>query len=135
MEEASSERAGGRCCGWRLLVEDPGRAITRQAVAKQVDLVIGAVGDGTIRYVADGLAHWDSAGAGTGRHEAAHARFAAAMNLCARAGEAGAKERQLCFAYISALRNRRRVLIRYWAASCSPLWYLSGDELGTQRRS
>jgi diacylglycerol kinase (ATP) len=37
--------------------EDPGRAMTRQAVAEQVDLVIGAGGDGTIRYVADGLAH------------------------------------------------------------------------------
>jgi diacylglycerol kinase (ATP) len=37
--------------------EDPGRAMTRQAVAEQVDLVIAAGGDGTIRYVADGLAH------------------------------------------------------------------------------
>jgi diacylglycerol kinase family enzyme len=37
--------------------EDPGRAMTKQAVAEQVDLVIGAGGDGTIRYVADGLAH------------------------------------------------------------------------------
>ncbi|HEX6760317.1 MAG TPA: acylglycerol kinase family protein [Propionibacteriaceae bacterium] len=49
--------------------EDPGRAMTRQAVAEQVDLVIAAGGDGTIRYVADGLAHTgDSDGAGTGRH-------------------------------------------------------------------
>jgi YegS/Rv2252/BmrU family lipid kinase len=31
--------------------------MTRQAVEAQVDLVIGAGGDGTIRYVADGLAH------------------------------------------------------------------------------
>jgi diacylglycerol kinase (ATP) len=37
--------------------EDPGCAMTRQAVAEQVDLVIGAGGDGTIRPVADGLAH------------------------------------------------------------------------------
>jgi diacylglycerol kinase (ATP) len=37
--------------------EDPGRAMTRQAVAEQVDLVIGAGGDGTIRSVADSLAH------------------------------------------------------------------------------
>ena len=37
--------------------EDPGRTMTRQAVAERVDLVIGAGGDGTIRYVADGLAH------------------------------------------------------------------------------
>jgi diacylglycerol kinase family enzyme len=38
-------------------VEDPGRTMTRQAVAEHVDLVIGAGGDGTIRFVADGLAH------------------------------------------------------------------------------
>jgi diacylglycerol kinase (ATP) len=38
-------------------VEDPGRAMTKQAVAEQVDLVIAAGGDGTIRYVAGGLAH------------------------------------------------------------------------------
>jgi diacylglycerol kinase (ATP) len=38
-------------------VEDPGRAMTKQAVAAGVDLVIGAGGDGTIRYIADGLAH------------------------------------------------------------------------------
>jgi diacylglycerol kinase (ATP) len=38
-------------------VEDPGHAMTRQAVAEQVDLVVGAGGDGTIRYVADVLAH------------------------------------------------------------------------------
>jgi diacylglycerol kinase (ATP) len=31
--------------------------MTRQAAAEQVDLVVGAGGDGTIRYVADGLAH------------------------------------------------------------------------------
>jgi diacylglycerol kinase (ATP) len=37
-------------------VEDPGRAMTRQAVAEEVDLVIGAGGDGTIRSVADVLA-------------------------------------------------------------------------------
>lgn len=49
--------------GWRntlwleTSVEDPGRAMTRRAVAEQVDLVIGAGGDGTIRYLADGLAH------------------------------------------------------------------------------
>jgi diacylglycerol kinase (ATP) len=37
--------------------EDPGRAMTQQAVAEHVDLVIGAGGDGTVRIVADGLAH------------------------------------------------------------------------------
>lgn len=36
--------------------EDPGRAMTAEAVAAGVDLVIGAGGDGTIRIVADGLA-------------------------------------------------------------------------------
>jgi diacylglycerol kinase (ATP) len=37
--------------------KDPGRAMTRQAVAENVDLVIGAGGDGTVRVVADCLAH------------------------------------------------------------------------------
>ena len=37
--------------------EDPGRGMARQAVAEQVDLVLGAGGDGTIRLIADGLAH------------------------------------------------------------------------------
>lgn len=37
--------------------DDPGRAMTQQAVAEDVDLVIGAGGDGTVRIVADGLAH------------------------------------------------------------------------------
>ncbi len=36
--------------------EDPGHAMTAQAVAAEVDLVIGAGGDGTIRVVADELA-------------------------------------------------------------------------------
>jgi len=36
--------------------DDPGRGMTKEAVAAQVDLVIGAGGDGTIRVVADGLA-------------------------------------------------------------------------------
>ena len=37
--------------------DDPGRAMTQQALAEGVDLVIGAGGDGTVRIVADGLAH------------------------------------------------------------------------------
>jgi diacylglycerol kinase (ATP) len=37
-------------------VDDPGRGMAQQAVAEQVDLVIGAGGDGTIRLIADGLA-------------------------------------------------------------------------------
>jgi diacylglycerol kinase (ATP) len=37
--------------------EDPGRAMTQQAVTEDVDLVIAAGGDGTVRIIADGLAH------------------------------------------------------------------------------
>jgi YegS/Rv2252/BmrU family lipid kinase len=37
-------------------VTDPGRAMTQQAVAAGVDLVVCAGGDGTVRIVADGLA-------------------------------------------------------------------------------
>jgi diacylglycerol kinase (ATP) len=56
--EANLQRAGCRDTLWlETSVEDPGSALTRQAVGEQVDLVIGAGGDGTIRYVADGLAH------------------------------------------------------------------------------
>lgn len=36
--------------------DDPGRAMTRQALDAGVDLVIGAGGDGTVRVVADGMA-------------------------------------------------------------------------------
>ncbi len=56
--EDSLQREGWVDTLWlETSVEDPGRAMTRQAVAEQVDLVIGAGGDGTIRYVADGLAY------------------------------------------------------------------------------
>lgn len=37
-------------------VDDPGRAMTRQAVEEGVDLVLGAGGDGTIRVICAGLA-------------------------------------------------------------------------------
>jgi len=37
-------------------VDDPGRAMTQQAVAEHVDLVLGAGGDGTIRVICAGLA-------------------------------------------------------------------------------
>jgi len=37
--------------------DDPGRGMAQQAVAEQVDLVLGAGGDGTIRLIADGLAN------------------------------------------------------------------------------
>ena len=36
--------------------DDPGSGMVRRAVAEQVDLVLGAGGDGTIRLIADGLA-------------------------------------------------------------------------------
>jgi diacylglycerol kinase (ATP) len=36
--------------------DDPGRAMTEQAVREEVDLVIGAGGDGTIRVICSGLA-------------------------------------------------------------------------------
>ena len=56
--EESLQRNGWSNTLWlETSAEDPGRAMTRQAVTEQVDLVIGAGGDGTIRYVADGLAH------------------------------------------------------------------------------
>jgi diacylglycerol kinase (ATP) len=56
--EDSLQRNGWSNTLWlETSAEDPGRAMTRQAVAEQVDLVIAAGGDGTIRYVADGLAH------------------------------------------------------------------------------
>ncbi|HEX3200265.1 MAG TPA: diacylglycerol kinase family protein [Propionibacteriaceae bacterium] len=56
--EDSLQRNGWSNTLWlETSAEDPGRAMTRQAVAEQVDLVIGAGGDGTIRHVADGLAH------------------------------------------------------------------------------
>ena len=57
MEESLSRNGWGNTLWLETSVEDPGSAMTRQAVAEQVDLVIGAGGDGTIRYVADGLAH------------------------------------------------------------------------------
>ena len=37
--------------------DDPGRAMTEQAVKENVDLVLGAGGDGTIRVICSGLAH------------------------------------------------------------------------------
>jgi diacylglycerol kinase family enzyme len=57
MEESLQREGWGNTLWLETSVEDPGRAMTRQAVEEQVDLVVGAGGDGTIRYVADGLAH------------------------------------------------------------------------------
>ena len=57
MEESLQREGWGNTLWLETSAEDPGRAMTRQAVEEQVDLVVGAGGDGTIRYVADGLAH------------------------------------------------------------------------------
>jgi diacylglycerol kinase (ATP) len=57
MEDNLQRNGWGDTLWLETSAEDPGRAMTKQAVAEQVDLVIGAGGDGTIRYVADGLAH------------------------------------------------------------------------------
>jgi diacylglycerol kinase (ATP) len=57
MEESLQRKGWGNTLWLETSVEDPGRAMTKQAVAEEVDLVIGAGGDGTIRYVAGGLAH------------------------------------------------------------------------------
>jgi diacylglycerol kinase (ATP) len=57
VEESLQRNGWGNTLWLETSAEDPGRAMTRQAVAEQVDLVIGAGGDGTIRYVADSLAH------------------------------------------------------------------------------
>jgi diacylglycerol kinase (ATP) len=57
MEDNLNRNGWGNTLWLETSAEDPGRAMTRQAVEEKVDLVIGAGGDGTIRYVADGLAH------------------------------------------------------------------------------
>jgi diacylglycerol kinase (ATP) len=57
VEENLQRKGWGNTLWLETSAEDPGRAMTRRAVEEQVDLVIGAGGDGTIRYVADGLAH------------------------------------------------------------------------------
>jgi diacylglycerol kinase (ATP) len=56
VEESLQRNGWGNTLWLETSAEDPGRAMTKQAVAEQVDLVIGAGGDGTIRYVADSLA-------------------------------------------------------------------------------
>ena len=57
VEEGLQQKGWGNTLWLETSVEDPGGAITRQAVAAHVDLVIAAGGDGTIRAVADALAH------------------------------------------------------------------------------
>ena len=57
MEENLQRRGWTGTLWLEASAEDPGRAMTQQAIAKQADLVIAAGGDGTVRIVADGLAH------------------------------------------------------------------------------
>ena len=56
VEECVQRKGWGNTLWLETSVEDPGGAVTRQAVAAHVDLVIAAGGDGTIRVVADALA-------------------------------------------------------------------------------
>jgi diacylglycerol kinase (ATP) len=57
VEEGLQQKGWGDTLWLETSVEDPGGARTKQAVAAHVDLVIAAGGDGTIRTVADALAH------------------------------------------------------------------------------
>ena len=56
VEYELAERGWVRPLWLETTVDDPGRAMTRQAVEEQVDLVLGAGGDGTIRVICSGLA-------------------------------------------------------------------------------
>ena len=72
MEENLQRRGWTGTLWLETSAEDPGRAMTQQAIAKQADLVIAAGGDGTVRIVADGLAHSGIPdGLDTGRHRKA----------------------------------------------------------------
>jgi len=57
LEDSLQRNGWGNTLWLETSADDPGRAMTKQAVAEHVDLVIGAGGDGTIRHVADTLAH------------------------------------------------------------------------------
>jgi diacylglycerol kinase (ATP) len=50
-------RGWDRALWLETTTEDPGHAMTAQAVRENVDLVLGAGGDGTIRVICSGLAH------------------------------------------------------------------------------
>ncbi|WP_375424276.1 diacylglycerol kinase family protein [uncultured Friedmanniella sp.] len=56
VEYEFAERGWGVPLWLETTVDDPGRAMTRQAVAEEVDLVLGAGGDGTIRVICSSLA-------------------------------------------------------------------------------
>ena len=57
MEENLQRRGWTDTLWLETSAEDPGRAMTQQAIAEHADLVVAAGGDGTVRIVADGLAH------------------------------------------------------------------------------
>jgi len=57
VESAFSHHALAAPLWLETTVEDPGRGMVAKAVAAEVDLVIGAGGDGTIRVIADALAN------------------------------------------------------------------------------
>ncbi len=56
VEYELAQRGYGRPLWLETTADDPGRAMTRQAVEEGVDLVLGAGGDGTIRVICSGLA-------------------------------------------------------------------------------
>ncbi|GAA1429935.1 hypothetical protein GCM10009616_13200 [Microlunatus lacustris] len=56
VEYELAERGWGHPLWLETTVDDPGRAMTQQAVDAGVDLVLGAGGDGTIRVICSGLA-------------------------------------------------------------------------------
>jgi diacylglycerol kinase (ATP) len=57
VEYELKSRGWERALWLETTTEDPGRAMTEQAVRERVDLVLGAGGDGTIRVICSGLAH------------------------------------------------------------------------------
>ena len=57
VEYELKSRGWERALWLETTTEDPGRAMTEQAVREKVDLVLGAGGDGTIRVICSGLAH------------------------------------------------------------------------------
>ena len=57
VEYELKSRGWERALWLETTTEDPGHAMTEQAVRERVDLVLGAGGDGTIRVICSGLAH------------------------------------------------------------------------------
>jgi diacylglycerol kinase (ATP) len=57
VEYELKNRGWDRALWLETTTDDPGRAMTEQAVRENVDLVLGAGGDGTIRVICSGLAH------------------------------------------------------------------------------